>query len=65
MSSDNVIRPSQFQQREEELRHAEALDSYRKDTEDRIARRVVDMLRDEGLLVAVPVPRYEDEGTAP
>lgn len=53
--SATVVRPAQFKQREEELRHAEALDSYRKDTEDRIARRVVELLKEEGLVLPLAV----------
>lgn len=56
MSDDNVVRPAQFAEREEERLHAEAFDGYRRETEDRIARRVIELLREEGLLVAVPVP---------
>lgn len=55
--SDNVVRPAKFKQRdEEERRHSEAFDGYRRESENRIAHRVVELLREEGLLVAIPVP---------
>lgn len=47
----NIVRPAAFKQREEDLRRGETLDSYRKDSEDRIARRVVELLKEEGLVV--------------
>lgn len=47
----NVVRPSAFAAREKAQRRAETLDSYRKDSEDRIARRVVELLKEEGLVV--------------
>lgn len=47
----NVVRPAAFAAREKVQRRAETLDSYRKDSEDRIARRVVELLKEEGLVV--------------
>lgn len=47
----NVVRPAQFAEREEDIRRAEDMNSYRKDSEDRIARRVVELLKEEGLVV--------------
>lgn len=64
MSDDNVVRPAQFAEREEERLHKERFTSYLAERETRQARRVIEMLREEGLLVAVPVPCACNASTA-
>lgn len=53
-NDDTVVRPRQFQQREEDLHREKVYAQYKRDSEDRIARRVVELLREEGMLVSVP-----------
>lgn len=49
--SATVVRPAAFAAREKTQRRAETFAGYRKDSEDRIARRVVELLKEEGLVV--------------
>ena len=62
--SDNVVRPAAFQERAEDLQRKELYEGYLAERETRQARRVIEMLREEGLLVAIPVPTA-NEGVTP
>lgn len=55
----NVVRPAAFAEREEDLRRAERYEGYKRASEERIARRVVDMLKEEGLVVQLAPNSYE------
>lgn len=63
--TDNVIRPQRFAETAAEMERKERFEGYvaRRNTDT--ARRVVEMLRAEGLLVAVPVPVHTNEGVTP
>lgn len=64
MSDDNVVRPAQFAEREADLHRKKRYAGYLAERETRQARRVIELLREEGLLVAVPVPCACNASTA-
>ncbi|GAB5897000.1 hypothetical protein OKHIL_28070 [Mycolicibacterium mageritense] len=47
----NVVRPAAFAEREEDLRRAEIYAGYKRESEERVARRVIELLKEEGLVV--------------
>lgn len=51
----NVVRPDKFKQREEDLRRAEIYAGYKRESEERVARRVIELLKEEGLVVQLAV----------
>lgn len=65
--SSNVVRPAAFQERAEDLLRKERYEGYLAARETSQARRVIEMLREESLLVAIPVPvaPTANEGTTP
>lgn len=51
----NVVHPKQFAERAEDIRRAETYAGYKRESEDRVARRVVELLKEEGLVVPLTV----------